>query len=328
MAWLSVAGERALLCDDTLDAEKHFRCMIAEWKLRRRNTTGEPSPVVRSFAELHTATPAELAKMLLEDGLLQNLQGAPCFHPRCIDFAGDGLPEDRTLGRLRGTNGDLHLNIEFSNVFYRCITCRAIAAINRGSTIYRPVAGSCAVTQRTLAFWNMVNGADIVLTSEQLGLTISRVTSFYSLARAVCAQDAVRREQNVEFGARDVLTTDNEAGKWTLCTWVEGRRHYSLVWLGILQRGNPSKMLLRPCISSDQSMFPGVIYTEQAGEIPHLKPMCVDSVFRDKLSATTHAILMIDSSSFFQGMAEGTPGICETYVVNRSQGEYERPEQA
>jgi hypothetical protein len=145
------------------------------------------------------------------------------------------------------------------------MTCLAKVAINSWSNNYPPVAGLCAVRERTLAYWNMVHGASMSLTAEQLGLPIAVVRQFFATGRSICAQDAIRREQTIEFGSGGSLTDDIESGEHIWCEWNDDGRQYCLVWLGVVKRGTPAHLLLRPSISSDTSMLPGVTYNLLGG---------------------------------------------------------------
>lgn len=200
----------------------------------------------RSFLELARATPAELAAKLIVDGLLSNLHGTPCVHPNCGTQLADGLLEHRTLGRLRTTSRAQDASIKENNVFYRCRACQTrVAIIHRGSMVYPSFVERSDVTQRTLAYWNIVHGVSMMMTAKLLHLPLERVSSYYATARAICEHDALCRERNTEFGGTGSLTTDIECGQHTWCEWNVGGRHYQFAWFGLIERRDRSHLLLR-----------------------------------------------------------------------------------
>lgn len=177
-----------------------------ESHLKYTNTTQRTQPydkkrrtarnaVLRSFTELDRATPGELAAILIEDGLLSDLSGTFCVHSSCSEHTSAGYTNDRKLGHLCATNCKLFAAASSKNAYYRCVTCRNRVAINRGSIIYPPLAGAYGVKERTLAYWNLIHGASLTLTANQLRLSNDCVSSFYDTARDICAKDAIRREK-------------------------------------------------------------------------------------------------------------------------------------
>jgi hypothetical protein len=109
---------------------------------------------------------------------------------------------------------------------------------------------------------------------------------------------------------------DIEVGEHCLCKWHEGERHFYSVWVGIEQRGSPSHLFLRPCISSDSAMFPGVTRSNGEGRVPPLTSTCLDSILKEAFIPQTKAILMVDSAKAYQALPLGSHGICRQYLVN------------
>ena len=66
--------------------------------------------------------------MLLADGAL-----ARCTAEKCNKFVGKTLSDAQTLGELRVASKKQYTSITRDSVFYRCLTCRARFAENRGS---------------------------------------------------------------------------------------------------------------------------------------------------------------------------------------------------
>jgi hypothetical protein len=135
-------------------------------------------------------------------------------------------------------------------------------------------------------------------------------------------------EKELVFGSQGSLTTDIEVDEHCWCKWIEGETHYYYVWVGIEQRGSPSHLFLRPCISSDSEMFPGVTHSNGEGRVPPLTSTCLDSILEEAFTPQTNAILMSDSALAYQALPLGKHGICGKYLVNHTDHEYTRPEQA
>ena len=286
--------------------------------------------ISRSFSELDRATPGGLAVMIIEDGPLQSLTGAPCVSSQCHKYPDLGFLNARTLGVLRMSSRQQYSCVSIKSVFYRCITCSAKYAINRGSKVYPPKAGGYGPTERTLCYWNKVHGAPPLLTAKQLRLSEDTVKSYYRHASVICGVDALRRERAITFGGRRPLTTDIEIDEhaWNI-HWTEGDRHCFLVWMAALERGAPEKLLMRPVISKDASVMPGVTYCEgPEGKVPPLSKECLEDFLNEaNFGEETGAILMSDSALAYQNLAEGRwRGIVKKYLVNHSEKEWIRQE--
>lgn len=279
-------------------------------------------PAKRSFLDLVQATPAELAAMLISDGLLSDLQGNPCVCSRSEMHVAEGLLGNCTLGHLRASSHVQNANIEGNNVFYRCTTCRKKVAINEGSTIYPNLAGTSDVTQRTLAYWYVVHGFPTIMIARHLMLSRDRLRSYQATVRAICERDALRKEQNIVFGGLGSLTTDIECGTHTWCRWKVGERWYRFVWIGLIERRARSQLLLRPIISDDSTMLSGVTY----GSRSIVTETCMKSICQEAFTTNTNAIMMTNEEKVYRSLEVRTLGICEKYLVEHSSFEYVRSE--
>lgn len=296
-----------------------------EYELKKRYSRKQ---VKRSFQDLDRATPVQLAKMLIKDGILVHLGGAPCVNTSCSETNNSGYLSKKTLGSLRATSIKQCSRMFSKNVCYRCVSCRNRVPVNRGSAIFPSIPGGYGVKERALSYWNLIHGASIPFTAAQLGLSNDSVAAFYADGRAICEHDALRMEKLIVFGTGSPLTADIECDEHCWCTWQIGDHHYFFAWVGIEQRGAPSKLFLRPNISSDNTMLPGVTYSVGEGRVPPLTSACLESVLKAAFTDETNAILMTDSARAYQALQLGRHGIWEKYLVNHSDDEYTRPEQA
>ena len=186
------------------------------------------------------------------------------------------------------------------------------------------MAGAYGCTERTLAYWNLVHGAPLLLTAKQLRISEDTIGSFYQRGRCICVADVVRREKALVFGGRHPWTTDIELDEHAWRSWVDGDRHYYFVWIGIQQRGSPEHLFLRPLESSDPGMPPGVVYSEGQGRVPPLTSACLDKCLGEAFTEDTLAILMSDSALAYQHLKVGVHGIRGKYLVDHSNDEYKR----
>jgi hypothetical protein len=125
--------------------------------------------VRRSFVGLLQASPLQLTKALLQDGLLCNLEGAACPNSRCE--SGNGIVAERRLGKLTECTKWQEKAITSSSVHYRCLHCRCRVRVNHGSTLFSGVGGGTfGPTWQTLGFWNCVQGITLTQTCLQLNI--------------------------------------------------------------------------------------------------------------------------------------------------------------
>lgn len=94
-----------------------------------------------------------------------------------------------------------------------------------------------------LAFWNCVEGVDATRCSRQLNVDEDLLRRWYRTARAIMAEDAMRRQEKIVFGRRGSETTDIEADESAFFSWsdidpeTKERVHSWYVWLGVVERG-------------------------------------------------------------------------------------------
>ena len=98
------------------------------------------------------------------------------------------------------------------------------------------------------AFWSFVHDVPMTVACFQMKRGEDLIRQWYGVARAVCARDALSRQQKIVFGRRYPLTTTLEAdesvfGKFH--TVVDGRQvFWSWVLVGVITRGDPAGLWL------------------------------------------------------------------------------------
>ena len=246
-------------------------------------------------------------------------------NPKCKESIGKSWCDSMTLGALRIAS-KAYKTITKRSVFYRCVTCRMKYAINRGSLVFPPVAGGYGVTERILAYWNLVHGASATFTGKQLNLSEDAIKSFYKLGRIIICEDNLRRQSSMVFGARGPETTDIEIDEHSFCNWTIDHMHYFFVWIGIQQRGEATKFWMMPLVGSDPLMRPGVTHSTDEARVPPLclnfLEECLDVAFTEH----TNAVLMSDSAISYQVVGVGHPapdqsgrrGVVEKHLVNHN----------
>ena len=165
--------------------------------------------VQRSFLSLSRMGPYDLTKVLIQDGLLADLEGQDCPNPLCAQ-QGKALPSipqnlvcrwegggsvlchtapvrqgygDPKLGSLRSSSGE-DMDIGKSAVFYRCGSCRRKYPVNLGNPLFEAAGGgSYGVSHALLAMWNYVEGIDLRHTVRQLNVN-EKVVSRHRGGRA------------------------------------------------------------------------------------------------------------------------------------------------
>ena len=135
--------------------------------------------------------------MCIEDGLLADLEGAPCFVADCTGA-------DRThgvLGPLTETQTCDSRDVSYDTVWYRCKACQKKRSVLTGSSLFRSVGGNVkSLSFAVLSMWNCVQGADFTYTFKQLVLDKQIVGRYYRTARKIMAWDAERRQSEFVFG--------------------------------------------------------------------------------------------------------------------------------
>ena len=191
---------------------------------RRKRSMGRVK-MARSFLEMARAAPVDLVRMMQEDGMLCNLQGAKCPNPKCGEGSVKwvGFSGRKVLGRLSAHGRSIAAtDIHRGAVCYRCEHCRTQFPVEMGSGLLpAPGHGSLSSVMAVLAFFNCVIGISATHTALQLKVSASAVTPWYATARRIMAADAVRRQETIKFGHLGTKTVYVEADESSFVHWSE-----------------------------------------------------------------------------------------------------------
>ena len=110
---------------------------------------------------------SRFAAVLTVDGLLVDMTGAPCPHPKCLETK-VVFNKERVLGKLTSLTKCESPEINACSVYRRCKACRNRCPVNYGNPL---LSGTTNVTQGVLAIWNAVHGVSLTTTCLQLGVT-------------------------------------------------------------------------------------------------------------------------------------------------------------
>lgn len=284
-----------------------------------------------SFLRLARAPPALLGWMCVADGLLCDLQGLPCPSPNCVEASHRGFGKAAKLGpRATGKQkmGGKSQDISIQTVFHRCGNCRERVRLNHGSRLFGSTGGgNKGVSYMTMTFWNCAVGISLSHTCQQLDLNENTVGDWYRIARRIMASDALERQSKIRFGGRGPKTTVIEADETQLFHWSEEvnengvsfRRHWWYVWLGVIERGDLTKMHLTPV---------GVTKSDgEKGAVPPLSQELWEKVCTDLFDSSTNAILCTDSAQAYKNYNPPSGAFVQKFQVNHSDHEYTRSEE-
>lgn len=289
------------------------------------------APMRTSFLRLARAPPALLGWMCVQDGLLCDLEGQPCPNPRCAEASHRGFGEAAKLGprvicKQKGFANWQDVSVH--TVFHRCGNCRVRVRLNHGSRLFGNTGGgNKGVSYMTMAFWNCVVGISLSHTCQQLDLNEKTVGEWYRLARRIMAADALERQSKIRFGRRGTTTTVIEADETQLFHWSEEvseqgvsfRRHWWYVWLGVIERGDLTKLYLTPV---------GLTKSDgEKGAVPPLPMECWQRVCDELFDASTNAILCTDSCLTYKNYDPPSGAFVQKFQVNHSEHEYTRSEE-
>ena len=305
------------------------------------------APVHRSDLALKRAPPLVLARWMVEDGLFINLNGKDCLRGKdCMGEAKmlkgklvQGKPVLKLVGSQEGPLVDDQsiLNITKQSVSYRCGQCRARFSVITGhplfNTLGRQGHGSISPSLVIFVWWGFIEDKSLTCICRELNLNEAVVTCIIDVARLVLAEDAVLRQQEVVFGrfrhgkTCDVEVDESCFGKWRVpADLVAGKpqQNFWYVWVGVVQRGDLSKIWLAP-VEQSSALPLGV--TMNWGVNPRLPPLS-DHCWRKYSSQVFHegdnVIQHSDSAQAYKRIRP--PGVLETYQVNHSEGEFARSE--
>ena len=182
-----------------------------------RPTKRMRAAVERSFLGLSRLSPAELTRALVEDGLLPDLEGAPCPNLKCEQQT-CGYGSRRVLGKLSASR-EVDTTVDVlsrENVSYRCQACRCRVPVTRGVPLFE----NCTwPSLALLAFWNCLEGVDITTTVQQLSVCDDLVRRWHQATQVIMAEDALQRQGRIKFGCRGTSTTDVEADETCFFSW-------------------------------------------------------------------------------------------------------------
>ncbi|CAE7482185.1 MCM7 [Symbiodinium sp. CCMP2592] len=281
----------------------------------------------RDFLTFARMSPMELALALIEDGLLQNLEGTSCTNPKCGEQKGFG--GESTLGPLRQGQKN-EPNMTRRAVHYRCQCCRKRVTVSAGNPLFvGSGAGQHSMSLTILAFWNCVEGISITHTVHQLAVdekVVSRLFGcaykndymWYRTARQIMVWDILRLQDAMIFGKGsetiDVEADESQFQSWSIVNDSSGARtYYWHVWLGVIQRGNPSNFYLESL---------GVTVSHGEPRVPPLTAAAWRKTCEKVFDEDANVVLMTDSAQAYASV--DVPGIVEKHTVNHSEHEFSR----
>lgn len=284
-----------------------------------RPTHRQRAGLARSFLDLCRMGPLALARVLVEDHLLPNLEGVDCPNAKC-EQQSQGYSDERVLGPMtEARNVDRAIDLlSCRNVHYRCKACRCKVPVFRSVPLFERATWPGLAA---LAFWACVEGIPATTCIRMLNVGPELIRRWYDGARTIIAWDALRRQAKIRFGGLGTATTDIEADESCFFSWKEvdpqtGERVYKwYVWLGVVERGNLGSLWMKPI---------GV--TESRGE-PRVPPLSLDTwkgVIQQIFAPSTNAVLMTDSAQAYREVGGPEQGIVEKHAVNHSAHEFSR----
>ena len=255
------------------------------------------------------------------------------MNPACVAdrLQFPGFSESKTLGHVSGDSkrnesGD----IKRDAVCYRCMRCRARYAVEAGSRLFsQPGHGSASASMAGLAFYNFAIGVSLTHTCLQLNVTREVVRAFYKTARRIVAEDAVSRQRRVVFGREGSKTVDVEMDECSFTHYseivqvngIDTRRHYYYTWLGVLQRGDMTKLWMRSL---------GLNHADgDKAPPPPLSDESRDEALGACFAEGSNVCMHTDSARTYVAASHGAlaAGIVSWDLVNHSEYEYSRSTQ-
>ena len=307
-----LAGKRAAIVTHLKYANIQTRSLQYETQPTQRSR----APVSLGFCELDRMPLLDLGNKLIDCWLLCDLQGAPCVHPDCKpDPKGRFGERKPVLGCLVVASVGTRECPRFA-LCYRCEQCRARVAVNRGSMIYPQARGSKGLRERTLCFWNCVEGATMTFTARQLKISENAVREYYTMARCIMAMGALERQSKIKFGGFGTKTVDIEIDEHVFFVWEDGDIKYFYVYIGVIQRGNMQTLWMAPLIGTDPLMPPGVTHSTKEVRVPPVTDQFVLSVCDKLFDEDTNGVLMADSALAYQRLLH--KGIKDKHLVDHS----------
>ena len=91
-----------------------------------------------------------------------------------------------------------------------------------------------------------MHGASALLTAKQMELSEDTMYNYFQRGRLIYAADALRRETVIVFGGKAPWSVDVEGDEHCWCKLRIGDTFFYYVWLQSQQRGDHTKLLMRP----------------------------------------------------------------------------------
>jgi hypothetical protein len=277
------------------------------------------APLARDFLSLSRASPRELAMILLDDKLLEDLNGVPCPRKKCQDSDCQGyLSSTKTLGSLR-TSKDKGQDINSKTVWHACDVCN----VHQSVALYNPIfAGFVGKTSRgvsiaVLAFWNALEGVPQTVTVRQLNIGEQLCQHLYFRANAIMAFGAHRLQSELVWGTGGDATVECEIDCTVICKWKQEEDghmvYYYYVYMGARQRGSALHFAIAPAGIS-RSVDEGRVNPESSAQF---HAFC-RSVFGT--ARRPHLISMTDGAVAYQCRCEECQfWFVQHFSVNHSQ---------
>ena len=157
----------------TVSRLKYTQLQLRTKDFESRASKMARAPLARDFLSLARASPGDLARMLLDEQLLEDLRGTPCPRQKCQDTEREGyISSTKTLGKLcvHNSKGE---DISLLTAYYSCDVCRTHQSV----ALYNPIfdgflgKGAKGVSIAVLGFWNAVEGVPVGITVRQLNIS-------------------------------------------------------------------------------------------------------------------------------------------------------------
>ena len=279
------------------------------------------------FVTLCRMTPFALCESLIESDFLENLAGKSCWHPKCGEKPAFVKNAAKKLSKLKGHTSKRYqegTDICVELVCYRCDWCGTRVGATHGHPMFESIGhGGYGPSYQIMAWHKAVYGhslTDIVL---DLGVSEGTAREWMHQAMSIMAEDALLRQTKIVFGGLGgSLTCHIEADESAFFHWREYGHHvgepdvpthFWYVWVGIRQRGDPTKLWLAEV---------GVTKSEREARVPPLSHDFWKRCLCQAFTPETRAVLMTDSAGAYADVPH--EGIVDKHSVNHQEHEYTR----
>lgn len=294
---------RRQMCHDKYVA-KHQRTEQYETQPSRRSR----APVSRAIKDLDQMSAYDLCKAMVEDGILVDMSGQACR------TCGSGK-----LGHMKATKEATvpASAVKSRNVFHRCNGCRIRVCVTDGNKLFTGLGHGGVSLNDVVAIWAMeVEGYSTLQIMRHHNVSDKTVAKWTKVAREIMERHAVAlQSERWPFpGREDNLTVDIEADESVFAKWKDypkqpGEKviHYYWPWIGMMIRGDPASLWLRPL---------AVRHSVGEGRLPQLTADLWKSILDDTVGPTSKVVLMTDSAPSFVNVSH--KGTDLTYQQDRS----------